>query len=158
MGITVFRSMISSCMHLAASLWSNTKKPRNWLLWGTESTSLLCTSVPGTCIFVAVLQDHLLVQKSILNSVIALHRSKLDCPRNQSVLSRCGSRIWSGGAQLPRPKVANVVGWSHASKASYLWPGSRVSLRALEAFGFLMLKYALWGAHSGDSFSLSFDI
>ena len=28
------------------------------------------------------------------------------------------------------------------SEASILWPGSRAHLRALEAFGFLMLKYA----------------
>ena len=28
------------------------------------------------------------------------------------------------------------------SEVSSLWPGSRAHLRALEAFGFLMLKYA----------------
>ena len=38
-------------------------------------------------------------------------------------------------AQLLRLKVAD-------SKASILWLGSRAHLRALEAFGFLMLKYA----------------
>ena len=47
-----------------------------------------------------------------------------------------------GGAQLLRPKVADVAKRSHASEASILWPGSRARLRALEAFGFLMLKYA----------------
>ena len=46
------------------------------------------------------------------------------------------------GAQLLRPKVANVAKQSHLSKVSNLWPGSRAHLRALEAFGFLMLKYA----------------
>ena len=57
--------------------------------------------------------------------------------------SRCGSRIWSrGGPQLLRPKVADVAKRSHASEASILRPGSRARLRALEAFGFLMLKYA----------------
>ena len=56
---------------------------------------------------------------------------------------RCGSRIWSrGGAQVLRPKVADVAKRSRASEASNLWPGSRAYLRALEAFGFLMLKYA----------------
>ena len=56
---------------------------------------------------------------------------------------RCGSRIWSrGGAHLLRPKVADVAKWSRVSEASILWPGSRAHLRALEAFGFLMLKYA----------------
>ena len=56
---------------------------------------------------------------------------------------RCGSRIWSRGEpQLLRPKVADVAKWSHASEASILRPGSRARLRTLEAFGFLMLKYA----------------
>ena len=47
-----------------------------------------------------------------------------------------------GGAQLLRPKVADVAKRSRASEASILRPGSRARLRALEAFGFLMLKYA----------------
>ena len=47
-----------------------------------------------------------------------------------------------GGAQLLRPKVANVAKRSRTSEVSILWPGSRARLRALEAFGFLMLKYA----------------
>ena len=47
-----------------------------------------------------------------------------------------------GGAQLLRPKVADIAKRSHASEASILQPGSRAHLRALEAFGFLMLKYA----------------
>ena len=47
-----------------------------------------------------------------------------------------------GGTQVLRPKVANIVKWSCASEASNLLPGSRVCLRALEAFWFLMLKYA----------------
>ena len=47
-----------------------------------------------------------------------------------------------GGPQLLRPKVADVVKRSRASEASILRPGSRARLRALEAFGFLMLKYA----------------
>ena len=46
-----------------------------------------------------------------------------------------------GGPQVLRPKVADVVKRSHSSKASNLQPGSRARLRALEAFGFLMLKY-----------------
>ena len=47
-----------------------------------------------------------------------------------------------GGPQLLRPKVANVAKQSRTSKANILRPGSRARLRALEAFGFLMLKYA----------------
>ena len=56
---------------------------------------------------------------------------------------RCGSRIWSGrGPQLLRPKVADVAKRSCASEVSNLRLGSRALERALEAFGFLMLKYA----------------
>ena len=56
---------------------------------------------------------------------------------------RCGSRIWSrGGPQPLRPKVADVAKRSRVSKVSILRPGSRAHLRALEAFGCLMLKYA----------------
>ena len=44
-----------------------------------------------------------------------------------------------GGPQLLRPKVADLVKWFRASKVSNL---SRACLRTLEAFGFLMLKYA----------------
>ena len=50
--------------------------------------------------------------------------------------------VKGGGAQLLRPKVADIAKRSHASEASILRPGSRARLRALEAFGFLMLKYA----------------
>ena len=47
-----------------------------------------------------------------------------------------------GGPQLQRPKVADVAKRSRASEVSILRLGSRARLRALEAFGFLMLKYA----------------
>ena len=47
-----------------------------------------------------------------------------------------------GGPQLLRLKVADVAKRSHASEVSNLQPGSRARLRALEAFGVLMLKYA----------------
>ena len=47
-----------------------------------------------------------------------------------------------GGPQVLSPKVADVAKWSRASEASNLRRGSRARLRALEAFGFLMLKYA----------------
>ena len=47
-----------------------------------------------------------------------------------------------GGPQVLRTKVADVAKRSRASEASNLRPGSRARLRALEAFGFLMLKYA----------------
>ena len=68
---------------------------------------------------------------------------------------RCGSRIWSrGGPQLQRPKVADVAKRSHASEVSNMRPGSRARLRALEAFGFLMLKYAF--SHILETLFLSF--
>ena len=41
-----------------------------------------------------------------------------------------------------RPKVADVAKQSHMSEASNLQLGSRALKWALEAFGFLMLKYA----------------
>ena len=47
-----------------------------------------------------------------------------------------------GGPQVLRPKVADIAKRSRVSEASNLRPGSRARLRALEAFGFLMLKYA----------------
>ena len=59
-----------------------------------------------------------------------------------------------GGPQLLRPKIADIVKWSRASEASNLWPGSRACLRALEAFGFLMLKYAF--SHILETLFLSF--
>ena len=75
--------------------------------------------------------------------------------RPPPVGSRCGSRIWGqGGSQLLRPKVANVVKWSCASEVSDLQQGSRARLRALEAFRFLMLKYAF--SHILETLSLSF--
>ena len=62
-----------------------------------------------------------------------------------SVQGRClryRSRIWSRGAQVLRPKVADIAKWSRASKVSNLRLVSRAHLRTLESFGFLMLKYA----------------
>ena len=59
-----------------------------------------------------------------------------------------------GGPQLLRPKVADIAKQSHASEASKLQPGSRAHLRALEAFGFLMLKYAF--SHILETLFLSF--
>ena len=59
-----------------------------------------------------------------------------------------------GGAQLLRPKIADVAKRSHMSEASNLWPGSRACLRALEAFGFLVLKYAF--SHILETLFLSF--
>ena len=57
-----------------------------------------------------------------------------------------------GGAQVLRPKFADVAKQSHTSQASNLWPESRARLRALEAFRFLMLKYAF--SHILETLSL----
>ena len=46
------------------------------------------------------------------------------------------------GAQLQSLKVVDIVKWSHMSEVSNVQPGFRAPLSALEAFGFLMLKYA----------------
>ena len=59
-----------------------------------------------------------------------------------------------GGGHLLRPKVADVVKQSRASEPSNLHPGSRACLRALEAFGFMMLKYAF--LHILETLFLSF--
>ena len=59
-----------------------------------------------------------------------------------------------GGLQLPRPKVADVVEQSHMSKVSYYWPGFRASIRALEVFGILILKYVF--SHIVETLFLSF--
>ena len=59
-----------------------------------------------------------------------------------------------GGPQLLSPKVADVAKWSCTSEASNLRPGSRACLRALEAFEFLMLKYAI--SHILETLFLSF--
>ena len=59
-----------------------------------------------------------------------------------------------GGAQLLRLKVADVAKWSQVSEVSNLWPGFRTHLRALETFGFLMLKYAF--SHILETLFLSF--
>ena len=59
-----------------------------------------------------------------------------------------------GRSQLLRPKIADVAKRSRASEASNLWPGSRALKRALEAFGFLMHKYAF--SHILETLFLSF--
>ena len=59
-----------------------------------------------------------------------------------------------GGPQLLRPKVADVAKRSRAREVSNLRLGSRACLRALEAFGFLMLKYAF--SHILETLFLSF--
>ena len=59
-----------------------------------------------------------------------------------------------GGPQVLRPKVANVAKRSRVSEVSNLWPRSRAHLRALEAFGFLILKYAI--SHILETLFLSF--
>ena len=59
-----------------------------------------------------------------------------------------------GGAQLLRPKVADIAKQSCVSEASNLRLGSRALKRALEAFGFLMLKYAF--SHILETLLLNF--
>ena len=61
-----------------------------------------------------------------------------------TVLTGADPGFGQGGPQLLRPKISNVVKQSHASEESNLQLGSRVLKQALEAFGFLMLKYAFF--------------
>ena len=77
--------------------------------------------------------------------IVNLHRSKSP---------GADQGFGQGGAQLLRPNVADVVKRSCTSEASILRPGSRAHLRALEAFGFLMLKYAF--SHIIETFFLLF--
>ena len=72
----------------------------------------------------------------------------------QSRKSGADPGFGQGGGQLLRPKVADVAKRSCVSKASNLWLGSRAHLRALEAFGFLMLKNAF--SHILETLFLSF--
>ena len=92
---------------------------------------------------------HSIYQLICLNCLKAIQNMK----PHTGTENRCRSRIWSsGGAQFPRPKVADVAEWSCTSKANYLQSGSRAHLRTLEAFGFLMLKYAF--SHILETFFL----
>ena len=59
-----------------------------------------------------------------------------------------------GGPQVLRPKVADLAKQNRVSEAINLRLGSRAYLRALEAFGFLMLKYAF--SHILETLFLSF--
>ena len=62
-----------------------------------------------------------------------------------------------GGAPASEAESCDAAEWSRASKASYLRPGSRARSRALEAFEFLVLKYA-FSPYSRAPFSLISDI
>ena len=48
----------------------------------------------------------------------------------------------------------DIAEQSHVSEVSYLWPGSRAHLRAVEAFEFLKLKYAF--SHILETFFSNF--
>ena len=78
--------------------------------------------------------------------------------KNVSDLAGADPGFGQGGPQLLRLKVADIAKWSHMSEASNLQLGSRVCLRArlraLEDFGFLMLKYAF--SHILETLFLSF--
>ena len=65
----------------------------------------------------------------LLNSFVVTHQVRIQ-------------DLVKGGAQVLRLKVADVMKRSRVSEASNLQLGSRALKRALEAFGFLMLKYA----------------
>ena len=58
------------------------------------------------------------------------------------------------GPSFGGPKVANVAKRSCTSEASYMQPGSRDHLRALEAFTFSVFKYAF--SHILETLFLSF--
>ena len=111
----------------------------------------LCIAIGiGLVIFMFILGAN---KKKAVSKKTCLKISVID--QNMRTWDRCGSRIWSrGGPQLLRPTVADVAKRSRVSEASILRPGSMARLRALEAFGFLMLKYAF--SHILDTLFLLF--
>ena len=53
-----------------------------------------------------------------------------------------------GGPKIIWPIFADPAQWSHVNEVSPYWPGSRACLRAPEALGFFITKYAFspfWG-------------
>ena len=97
---------------------------------------LFVTPSPVPCWF-EIITDISIPRKILLKQKVFHSKNPL-CDTDRF---RCGSRIWyKGGTQLLRPKVADIAKRSRVSKASILRPGSRARLRALEAFGFLMLE------------------
>ena len=62
-----------------------------------------------------------------------------------------------GGAQVLRPKVADVVKWCCLSEVSNLQPGSRACLRGPGSFWVFNAQMCIL-PHSRDSSSLIFDI
>ena len=83
-----------------------------------------------------------------------MHTARLICDRLIWSSPGADPGFGQGGPQLLRLKVVNVAKWRCASEVSNLWPGSRAHLRDLEAFGFLMLKYAF--SHILDTLFLKF--
>ena len=73
---------------------------------------------------------------------------------DQLIIAGVDPGFGQGGLQLLRSKVADIVEQSFMSKVNYMWLEFRTCLRALEAFGFLMLKYAF--SHILETLFLSF--
>ena len=85
--------------------------------------------------------------------VLVLDQASVNTPLDGLVcISSADPGFCQGGPQVRRPKVTSVAKWSCMSKVSYLCPGSRATLRALEVFGFSMLKCIF--LHFRDSFLL----
>ena len=78
---------------------------------------------------------------------------KFVCCRSQRILTGADPGFGQGVPQTLRPKVAEQ---SYMSEGSYLWLGSRASLRALEVSGFNAQICII--PHSRDSLSLIFVI
>ena len=96
--------------------------------------------------------SHLFQIDSCIRHKIVMHKYSLQ--NSEDILQVRIQDLVKGGSQLLRLKVAYVAKQSCAGEVSNLWPGSRACLRALEAFGFLMLKYAF--SHILETLFLSF--
>ena len=76
------------------------------------------------------------------------------CKKPLNFFTGADQGFGQGGNPASEAEKCRCMKQSHASKASNLQPGSKARLRALEAFGFLMLKYAF--SHILETLFLSF--
>ena len=77
--------------------------------------------------------------KAACKNIVSLHLSPLTC---------AACEVCRGGPKFFWPIFADSAQQSCANEVSPYWPGSRAHLRALEALGFFITKYAfspLWG-------------
>ena len=81
--------------------------------------------------------------KNKTNEKLPLLVKGLPICSSQCYRNRGGSRIWlREGPEYFWLIFTDSAQWSHANEVSTYWPGSRAHLRALEALGVFITKYA----------------